>query len=93
MAVFEGRPYLLCGLGDGTLLSYRIEQAHVLTDKKKLALGTKPISLRCFKYRGSFNVFAASDRPTVIYSNDNKLLYSNLNENEVSRLNRQGFAT
>lgn len=28
-------------------------------------------------------MFAASDRPTVIYSANRKLLYSNLNENEV----------
>ena len=31
------------------------------------------------------NVFAASDRPTIIYSSNKKLLYSNLNENEVDR--------
>ena len=30
------------------------------------------------------HVFAASDRPTVIYSANKKLLFSNLNENEVS---------
>lgn len=29
------------------------------------------------------HVFAASDRPTVIYGSNNKLLFSNLNENEV----------
>jgi DNA damage-binding protein 1 len=34
--------------------------------------------------RGAAAVFAASDRPTVIYSANRKLLYSNLNENEVS---------
>ena len=33
--------------------------------------------------RGAAAVFAASDRPTVIYSSNRKLLYSNLNENEV----------
>lgn len=30
-------------------------------------------------------MFAASDRPTIIYSASRKLLYSNLNENEVGR--------
>lgn len=49
LALFEGTPYLLCGLGDGTLLNYRIQEDHGLTEKKKLALGTKPISLRSFK--------------------------------------------
>jgi DNA damage-binding protein 1 len=48
LATFEGKPYLLCGLGDGTLLSYHIEEG-LLTNRKKLALGTKPITLREFK--------------------------------------------
>ena len=37
----------------------------------------------CCRSRGAAHVFAASDRPTVIYSANKKLLYSNLNENEV----------
>ena len=96
-------------------------------DRKKIALGTKPIALRtfrcaavqprvfkascflsvcpgsipecpaltpahalpplprppCRRSRGSAAVFAASDRPTIMYSANKKLLYSNLNENEV----------
>ncbi|KAG7666932.1 hypothetical protein KSW81_000683 [Nannochloris sp. 'desiccata'] len=51
LATFEDKPYLLCGLGDGTLLSYHIEEG-LLTNRKKLALGTKPITLREFKARG-----------------------------------------
>ena len=50
LALLEEKPYLLCGLGDGTLLSYRIEEGLELTERKKLALGTKPIALREFKY-------------------------------------------
>ena len=49
IASFDARPYFLCGLGDGTLLSYRIEEGVGLTERKKLALGTKPITLREFK--------------------------------------------
>jgi hypothetical protein len=55
----------------------------VLSDRKHILLGTKPIMLRAFKSKGVSHVFAASDRPTVIYSANKKLLYSNLNENEV----------
>jgi hypothetical protein len=83
LARFHNEPYLLCGLGDGTLLSFRIEEGLNLVDRKRLALGTKPITLRHFRSRGINHVFAASDRPTVIYSANNKLLFSNLNENEV----------
>ena len=57
--------------------------AGALSERKKISLGTKPITLRPFHSNGQSHVFAASDRPTVIYSNNRKLLYSNLNENEV----------
>lgn len=32
------------------------------------------------------HVFASSDRPTVIYSNNKKLLYSNVNLKEVAHM-------
>lgn len=64
-------------------------------ERKKVVLGTKPILLSAFSTGGQRHIFAASDRPTIIYSNNKKLLYSNLNENEVSApglaLARNGF--
>lgn len=54
-----------------------------LSERKKLSLGSKPITLKTFHSSGVAHVFAASDRPTVIYSSNKKLLYSNVNENEV----------
>lgn len=54
-----------------------------LSDRKKLSLGSKPISLKTFHSNGVSHVFAASDRPTVVYSSNKKLLYSNVNEDEV----------
>ncbi|PSC68559.1 DNA damage-binding 1 [Micractinium conductrix] len=89
-AQFEGDSYLMFGLGDGQLVNYRLDPSGP-SDRKKIALGTKPISLRTFRSRGAAAVFAASDRPTVIYSANRKLLYSNLNENEVSHM--AGFNT
>lgn len=53
------------------------------SDKKQIQLGTKPILLRTFTSGGVGYVFAACDRPTIIYSQNKKLIYSNLNENEV----------
>ncbi|GKC46407.1 DNA damage-binding protein 1, partial [Tanacetum coccineum] len=37
-----------------------------------------------FSSKSTTHVFAASDRPTVIYSSNKKLLYSNVNLKEVS---------
>lgn len=57
-----------------------------LTDRKKVSLGTQPITLRTFSSKSTTHVFAASDRPTVIYSSNKKLLYSNVNLKEVSHM-------
>ncbi len=63
-----------------------------LSERKKLSLGSKPITLKTFQSNGVDHVFAVSDRPTVIYSSNKKLLYSNVNENEVSYY-RQSYGT
>lgn len=63
--------------------STRCHGAGKLRERKRVSLGTKPITLRSFRSGGARHVFAASDRPTVIYSANKKLLYSNVNEDEV----------
>ncbi|KAJ0844874.1 putative transcription factor WD40-like family [Helianthus annuus] len=85
LCAFEGIPYLLCALGDGHLLNFLLNMSTgELTDRKKVSLGTQPITLRTFSSKNTTHVFAASDRPTVIYSSNKKLLYSNVNLKEVS---------
>ena len=44
-----------------------------------MTLGTQPTMLRTFKSLSTTNVFACSDRPTVIYSSNHKLVFSNVN--------------
>lgn len=84
---FEGISYLLCALGDGHLLNFQLNMSSgELTDRKKVSLGTQPITLRTFSSKNTTHVFAASDRPTVIYSSNKKLLYSNVNLKEVSHM-------
>jgi DNA damage-binding protein 1 len=48
-----------------------------------VSLGTQAISLTPFWSKGQLNVFAACDRPTVLYSAGKKLLFSNMNAGEV----------
>ena len=50
-----------------------------MSERKKVTLGTQPIVLRTFKTLVTTNVFACSDRPTVIYSSNRKLVFSNVN--------------
>ncbi|XP_022954780.1 DNA damage-binding protein 1 [Cucurbita moschata] len=89
LCTFEGISYLLCALGDGHLLNFIINtnsNSCELMDRKKVSLGTQPITLRTFSSKNATHVFAASDRPTVIYSSNKKLLYSNVNLKEVSHM-------
>ncbi|MQL89140.1 hypothetical protein Taro_021718 [Colocasia esculenta] len=84
---FEGVSYLLCALGDGHLFNFLLNMTTgELSDRKKVSLGTQPITLRTFSSKDTTHVFAASDRPTVIYSSNKKLLYSNVNLKEVSHM-------
>ena len=87
LATFEGVAYLLAGLGDGQLFTFALDPATgALSDRKSLSLGTQPISLRPFRSKATTHVFASSDRPTVVYSANKKLLYSNVNLREVNHM-------
>jgi len=87
LATFEGAAYLLAGLGDGQLFTFALDASSgALSDRKTLSVGTQPITLRPFRSKSSTHAFAASDRPTVIYSLNHKLLFSNVNLREVNHM-------
>lgn len=87
MSCFEGINYLLCALGDGAMYYFTLNKDDgVLSDQKKVTLGTQPIILRTFRSLSTTNVFACSDRPTVIYSSNHKLVFSNVNLKEVNHM-------
>lgn len=90
----ENINYLLCGIGDGNLFTFKLLN-NELKEKKMINLGTKPVLLTKFYSKGTLNVFASSDRPTVIYSNHQKLLFSNVNLKQVNYMcpfNDQDFS-
>ena len=83
---FEGTNYLLCALGDGSLFYFVVSSAGTLTDRKKVTLGTQPTVLRKFRTGAVSHVFACSDRPMVIYSSNQKLVFSTANLREVRHM-------
>ncbi|XP_067655980.1 DNA damage-binding protein 1-like isoform X1 [Haliotis asinina] len=98
LTTFEGIHYLLCALGDGSLFYFNLSVSEqtkgILNEKKKVTLGTQPTVLRTFKSLSTTNIFACSDRPTVIYSSNHKLVFSNVNLREVNHmcpLNSDGY--
>lgn len=87
MTCFENINYLLCALGDGSMFYFSLnKQTGFLSEKKKVTLGTQPTVLRTFRSLSTTNVFACSDRPTVIYSSNHKLVFSNVNLKEVNHM-------
>lgn len=87
MTNFEGINYLLCALGDGSMFYFTLNTNDgILKDKKKVTLGTQPTILKTFRSLSTTNVFACSDRPTVIYSSNHKLVFSNVNLKEVNHM-------
>ncbi|XP_077558107.1 DNA damage-binding protein 1-like [Haemaphysalis longicornis] len=95
LMAFEGDNYLLCSLGDGSLVYFLVDVGiGSLFDKRKVKLGTQPTLLKAFKSLSTTSVFACSDRPTVIYSVNHKLVFSNVNLKEVNHmcaLNSEGY--
>lgn len=87
MTNFESINYLLCALGDGSMFYFTLNIVDgTLKDKKKVTLGTQPTILKTFRSLSTTNVFACSDRPTVIYSSNHKLVFSNVNLKEVNHM-------
>lgn len=81
--------YLMVGLGDGTLITYAIDFASglpTLGSKRKVVMGTHPITLSLFSNAGAPCVFASCDRPTVVHARSGKLIFSVVNIPEVSNM-------
>ncbi|XP_060805090.1 DNA damage-binding protein 1 [Amyelois transitella] len=87
ICVLEGVCYLLVALGDGSMFYFTVDpRSGALANKKKVTLGTQPTVLRSFRSLSTTNIFACSDRPTVIFSSNHKLVFSNVNLKEVTHM-------
>jgi len=84
-AKFDDNYYLLCALGDGSVYYFNLDPlTGSLSNCKKVTLGTYETILKPFRSQSTTSIFACSDRPTVIYSSNNKLVFSNVNLKEVN---------
>ncbi|KAL4312232.1 hypothetical protein GQ457_01G007480 [Hibiscus cannabinus] len=71
-------------LGSGVLLTFQLDDSGKLTNRKEFTLGTQPMTLCTFSSKNGTQVFAASDRPTVIYSSHKRLFYNEVNMKNVN---------
>lgn len=78
------------GLGDGTLITCALEQSasDVLTisSRRKISIGTTPLSFTGFYNNNSYCVFISCDRPTVLYQSYDKMLFSVVNIQETYKM-------
>ncbi|KAL7749656.1 hypothetical protein RI367_004884 [Sorochytrium milnesiophthora] len=80
MVRLEGVTSFLAGQGDGVLQTFVLDKEQSkFTDRRSIVLGTQPIHLTKFEQSGQTLVLCSSDRPTVLHSNNGKLMFSNLN--------------
>ena len=68
------------------LCCVQVGEDHSLKSKKVLSLGVKPVMLSAFRMNGSPYVFAALDRPAVVHEHNGKLVFSPLNESNLTHL-------
>lgn len=86
LVTLGGKSYLLVGLGDGRLITYSVDFSSdlpSLTNKRNGVLGTHRITFSVFENSGALCVFAACDRPTIMYSKNGKILFSVLDVNQT----------
>ncbi|KAJ3309225.1 DNA damage-binding protein 1a [Boothiomyces sp. JEL0838] len=75
LVTLENVDYLMVAEGTGVVYTFSMFDFA----KKKISLGTRPITLHAI----DDYVFCSSDRPTIIYSQHSKLVYSNVNLRHV----------
>eukprot|EP00173_Palmaria_palmata_P004457 Plantae.Rhodophyta-Palmaria_palmata.ctg6117.p1 GENE.Plantae.Rhodophyta-Palmaria_palmata.ctg6117~~Plantae.Rhodophyta-Palmaria_palmata.ctg6117.p1 ORF type:complete len:620 (+),score=131.88 Plantae.Rhodophyta-Palmaria_palmata.ctg6117:259-1860(+) len=84
---YGGESSMLSNTMEGVLMSDGDAQTLSLHDRRRLNVGTQPATLSLFRSRGSCHVFAACDRPTVVYAErGGKLRVSNVNLGQVNRV-------
>ncbi|CAF0840644.1 unnamed protein product [Didymodactylos carnosus] len=97
MVSFDSIPYVVVSLADGPIIYYLLDvEQGLLYERKKVSLGTKPTTLTLCRNETSPNdsshstqrtvLFACSDRPSVIYSSNQKLVFSCVNLREVTSM-------
>lgn len=96
----DDESFLFIGLGDGGLITVELSSALLyyffllfcilnrITKQSQRRLGSQAVMLTRFLQFGTTHVFAACDRPTIIYSSvvasEKRMFYSNANVNQAN---------
>jgi DNA damage-binding protein 1 len=82
-------PSLLVAMGDGTLYTFSVNnyQKYLLSQKKAVALETQEFCFEPIPRKDDIvSIFAACDHPSLIYSDDGRIMYSAVTAEKVTHL-------
>ncbi|KAK4722976.1 hypothetical protein R3W88_013209 [Solanum pinnatisectum] len=92
MCSLNRESYLFCGLADGHLMHFELNmvtgqlKGGELLGKKKLSIGTQPVTLCAFLSNEATHIFAASNTSMVIYNSNKKIFCCEVNNLNDVRL-------
>ena len=79
--------YVLVSMSDGDLFYFTTSSTlkfKITSSIKRTNLGSQPATFYSFRNNNQTNVFACSDRPTILYHRASKLLFSSVNLKNVA---------
>lgn len=83
----DGQDRVFVGMGDGKLHSFELDgSTGALSGGKRVGLAHQPVALARFQSGGSEHVFAACDRPTVVYSQHGGLQFASVNSGSLTQM-------
>ncbi|KAJ6258970.1 hypothetical protein Dda_5865 [Drechslerella dactyloides] len=82
-------PNLFVGMSDGEVLTYNVSKGNTaLTDQKRIRLGTQTVTFEVLPRQqadpGTNCVIATGERPTMIYEEEGRVVYSAITLNQAS---------
>lgn len=84
-------PVLFISMADGTVVTYTFDPIqNILSNPSRIILGSEPVFFKTLPRTdsdtGLSNIFASCEQPSLIYSNEGRIVYSAVNAEKSSRV-------
>jgi DNA damage-binding protein 1 len=87
----DSPPVLFISMADGTVVTYNFDPTqNILSNPSRIILGSEPVFFKTLprtdSETGLANIFASCEQPSLIYSNEGRIVYSAVNAEKSSRV-------
>ncbi|KKY25033.1 putative uv-damaged dna binding [Phaeomoniella chlamydospora] len=84
----DGPPTLFIAMADGTVVTFIFDpEEGTLSGSNRIILGSEPVSFKKLpRGNGQSNVFATCEQPSLIYTSEDRVIYSAVNADKASRV-------